>query len=57
MMGVCPECDKLVSIAPRGMHLISRKGNVYSDRMREYYPTTHDKPDGTKCEGHKKAII
>jgi len=55
-MGVCMECKKLVSIAPRGMHLLSGQGSVYSDRQREWYPVAHQNSMGNLCLGEKQAI-
>lgn len=54
-LGLCPECEKLVSITARGMHL--RKDGSRSDRMPEWYPVKHQAPDGKPCDGDKKAII
>ena len=56
-MGSCSDCERMVSISPRGMRLMSHKGNKYSDRQQEWYPVMHTTLEGEPCDGHKKAIL
>lgn len=61
-MGICPRCDKLVHIAPRGFttHPVRIVGGVpkqcVSDRQLAWFPVFHDDEDGEPCEGAEREI-
>lgn len=51
-LGLCPLCDKLVSIQGRTPKIPGKY-----PRMLDWYPVVHETKEGKECLGHTRAIV